>query len=520
MYFKKEVFYPRYFTEYLRSHPAVILCLILALGVFLRIPNLNESLWFDELDATHIWLGNLTQTWKYSLGGAHLPMHLYFMFFWGRLFGDSEISVRMPSMISGILSIALAYYIVLKHADKKTALLTAFFLAVSPVHIWYSQEARHYAGLLFFLLLLAFSYYRLSEAPGRSLRWYLVYSVSLFFIVFSHYYAMAYLLLISVMCLFKMGRVKRNLLLINSGILACFLLYHLFKFKHGFVLAGADYLRPFTLLELWMLFFNWFISGNSLWDISFCYSNITTVFRYPFVVFTQAFFTLIFFYGFIMNLKESRKPYGVNTIAFLFSLPAFLLILPLVGFPHTYIERAAYMTLPFFFMILAKGITAIKPRTLRVVTLLAIIGFNIIVLTKYYTKQEEWTVYKQNPDWRSAADYLFYNRGNPQEDFVIFTSYPSKLVLTYYKERYIKYMHKKGAGYLPYLKISFDVKDKEQGIYRTMKDNNSQICYLVEDLYWQSGFCELATRLIKDSRFQLVDIKFFKAITIFKFYLN
>ena len=520
MYLKKGVFYPRYFTEYLRSHPAAILCLILVLSVFLSIPNLNENLWYDELDATHIRLGNLTKTWIYSLEGVHLPMYIYFMFFWGRLFGDSEISVRMPPMIFGILSIVLAYYIVLKYADKKTALLTAFFLAVSPVHIWYSQEARPYAGLLFFLLLLAFSYYRLSEAPGRSLRWYLVYSVSLFFIVFSHCYAMVYLLLISVMCLFKMDTVKRNLLLINSGILACFIVNHLLRLKYGSFITDADYLRSFTLLELWMLFFNWFISGNSLWNISFRYDTIATVFRYPFVVLTQAFFTLIFFYGLIMNLKESRKPYGANTIAFLFSLPAFLLILPLIGFSHTYIERSAYMILPFFFMILAKGITAIKPRTLRVVTLLVIIGFNIIVLTKYYAKQEEETVLRPNPDWRSTADYFFYNRDYLSEDFVIFTSYPSASVLSYYEDRYIKYMHKKGAGYLPYLKISSDVEDKEQSIYRTMKDNNSRTCYLVEDIFWGCGFDKLATRLIKDSGLQLVDIKFFRAIRIFKFYLN
>lgn len=75
------------------------------------------------------------------------------------LFGLTEFAVRLPSAILGILTIPVAYYLVLEllsTREKKTrdgvALLTAFFISVSPWHLQFSRAAfEGNIGLFFFL---------------------------------------------------------------------------------------------------------------------------------------------------------------------------------------------------------------------------------------------------------------------------------------------------------------------------------------------------------------------------------
>lgn len=42
-----------------RIEPRFILLFIILNGILLRLPNLNESLWYDEIFSTHIHLPNL-----------------------------------------------------------------------------------------------------------------------------------------------------------------------------------------------------------------------------------------------------------------------------------------------------------------------------------------------------------------------------------------------------------------------------------------------------------------------------
>jgi uncharacterized membrane protein len=192
------------------------LSLVLLLALSLRIPNLNESLWNDEIWSTHVLIGNLAGLYHTSIGDLHPPFYQIFMFGWIRCFGDSELSVRTPPLLFGLGSILLTYALTARMAGKKTALLASFFLAASPVHIWYSQEARSYSSLLFFLLLSLLAYLELKAENPRRI-WYLVYFGALFSCVMAHYFMGVYALLISVTCLLE-RHPKRKLILLLTDV--------------------------------------------------------------------------------------------------------------------------------------------------------------------------------------------------------------------------------------------------------------------------------------------------------------
>ena len=61
----------------------------------------------------------------------------------------SETSLRLVSAVAGTLTIPVAWLLIRELTrSRAVALLSTALLAVNPLHIWYSQEARAYALLV------------------------------------------------------------------------------------------------------------------------------------------------------------------------------------------------------------------------------------------------------------------------------------------------------------------------------------------------------------------------------------
>lgn len=135
--------------------------LILVLGTILRLISLNQSLWLDEAinvmaAKSYSFFGMITQ---YAIADFHPPGYFILLWFWTKAFSISEIAVRIPSVIFGVLTTYVIFLIGQKIHSKALGLLAAILLAVNPLHIYYSQEARMYSlaalavSLNIFLLL-------------------------------------------------------------------------------------------------------------------------------------------------------------------------------------------------------------------------------------------------------------------------------------------------------------------------------------------------------------------------------
>lgn len=125
----------------------MLLLIILLIALVFRLISINQSLWLDEAinvlaSKNYSFLGMLTQ---YSIADFHPPGWLIILWFWTKLFGTSEIAVRIPSVIFGVLTIYVIYLIGQKLYSRPLGLLCALLLAANPLHIYYSQEARMYA---------------------------------------------------------------------------------------------------------------------------------------------------------------------------------------------------------------------------------------------------------------------------------------------------------------------------------------------------------------------------------------
>ena len=84
-----------------------------------------------------------------------------FLWGWVQLFGWSEFWVKLPFVLMGIGSIYLIYLIGRQWFNRKVGLFAAAFFAVSQFTVFYSQLARPYSAGLFFVLLMAWFWYKI-----------------------------------------------------------------------------------------------------------------------------------------------------------------------------------------------------------------------------------------------------------------------------------------------------------------------------------------------------------------------
>ncbi len=86
------------------------------------------------------------------------------LYYWSKLFGDTNMALRMFSAIFGILTVILGYYFCRQLFNKRTATIAGVLLCLHPVLIEYSQMARTYALATFFILLTTYSIYQIAVA--------------------------------------------------------------------------------------------------------------------------------------------------------------------------------------------------------------------------------------------------------------------------------------------------------------------------------------------------------------------
>jgi mannosyltransferase len=130
------------------------LSLLMIVTVFIRFYALNSGLWLDEIltyvgYATRPFIEIVTtfdsenQHFLYSL-----LAHTSFL-----IFGESSWALRLPAALFGIGSILALFFFGLEITNKQEAFFAAALLSLSYHHIWFSQNARGYSGLLFWTIL-------------------------------------------------------------------------------------------------------------------------------------------------------------------------------------------------------------------------------------------------------------------------------------------------------------------------------------------------------------------------------
>ncbi len=133
--------------------PALLLVTLAALG--LRLCRLDaESLWMDELVTAETYPLPLSQIILRAAVEGQPPLDNFIGAALSRVgLADSDWWVRLPAALCGAAGVLLLGLLVGSFAGSVAGVTAALLLAVCPIHLYMSQEARPYA--LMFVLALA-----------------------------------------------------------------------------------------------------------------------------------------------------------------------------------------------------------------------------------------------------------------------------------------------------------------------------------------------------------------------------
>jgi len=147
-----------------------VLATLLVLAAALRLSTLDlQSFWYDEAyTPVHVLHSSLTATLRSVVHSENSPP-LWYLLAWldARVLGDGEIALRLPSALAGIATVAVAWGIGRELAGARAAAACAALVAVNPLFVWYSQEARVYALFVLLSALAMLCFLRAHAQPTR-----------------------------------------------------------------------------------------------------------------------------------------------------------------------------------------------------------------------------------------------------------------------------------------------------------------------------------------------------------------
>lgn len=367
---------------------------ILLLGIIIRLISLNQSLWLDEATTALAAKMSLADLFgKFLPADFHPPFYYLLMHFWTAVFGASEISLRIPSVLFGVATVYIVFLISKKLFDNKTALVASILLATSGLSIYYSQEARMYS--LATLLVSLLVYFFIQK------RW-IWFSAVLAVLGMTDYVS---LLILPVFWI--LGRKNKKFWLSNIPPAGVFVLWSpvfIWQLLSGLSVKSAlpgwwQVLGTPTIKNMALIPVK-FILGRISFDNNLLYGAIA------------AFGVALF--GYLM-LKVRKE---VKIMWLWLFVPVVLGILLSFKIPTLTYFRFLFC-LPALYILLSKGLTSLNKRQFWAFTLL-VLAINIFS-SGYYLFNPRF----QREDWRRAAETI----GN---EVIVFPAASQEEALIYY----------------------------------------------------------------------------------------
>ncbi len=178
------------------------------------------------------------------------PLYYAVAWFWTQVTGTGEVGLRSVSAAAGVATVPVAYLLGAELSSRRAGLFAAALVAVNPMLLWYSQEARAYS---LFILLTAISllYFVRTLDHGRrrdSIGWGVASALALA----THYFAVFPIAAEALWLLRRRGKASGGVfpgiwIVAGVGLLLAPLVIHQSSFAH------AEWIGNFSL-------------GHRLWE--------------------------------------------------------------------------------------------------------------------------------------------------------------------------------------------------------------------------------------------------------------
>lgn len=397
-----------------------ILLLIFVFGLLVRLVFIDkpDGLWNDEYVSwmiASIPIGK--EFWAEVFSQCHMPLYYFYLKFF-MLFGNSDMFLRLTSVIAGILCIPAMYFVGREFKSERVGVFCAGVASVSSFLIYFSQEVRFY-GLLFLFssLLLLFTLKLLKEQKSSNIIWFIVFNL---LIIFTHTIGFVFVglnLILVGYYLKKFKNYKKNLLII-LGTIVLFSLVGL-PFLVSKMHAPAQFWGTFKLANLGFLLTDYFspVLNSIVSTPDRFFGNMS--FDFWFYIFIPLVIALVGIAHSIFIKSDERR---LNIGLFLVSLGFIfaLIIASLIG-KLVFTSKYVVEVYPTFILLFCVGLLDIKNVWRRGLIFLYFF-LNLIYL---YSGPLSAPKLHRSEGHRIVAE-LLVESGLKQGDYILINYYPAK----------------------------------------------------------------------------------------------
>ncbi|MBV8780415.1 MAG: glycosyltransferase family 39 protein, partial [Phycisphaerae bacterium] len=213
-----------------------LLGLIIAFAAAIRIYRIGAvGFWFDEVASIITACGHWRWLFFHQLGyfphppdlaskngmrplyelfaeaDSHPPLYFFLLRGWWFLFGMSDVSCRIPSLIASLLAIVIVFDMGRLIANPTIGLWSAAMMAAAPTQLRYAQEARSYALLALFGAAACDVLLRI-HLLGRSRRRWIAAAIFIAMAAWTHYFVEGAVLALIVFACLRMHDSSRRML--------------------------------------------------------------------------------------------------------------------------------------------------------------------------------------------------------------------------------------------------------------------------------------------------------------------
>ncbi len=239
----------------------LLLVTIVVLGLLLRLYQANYNFDGDEVFSVEL----ASQSFMEMISGSledrpHPPLHILSLYLWIKLFGPSELSARMLSIVFSCFFLMLSHAMLCKIIDRWLALGILSILAFSPLFIYFGQQARPYALIACLSSYCLYSFLRIIEKPSDRIR-VLVWALSCALLVYAQYLGVLLIFFQIILAFFMIPANRMTVVIGGVGGSSLILPWFVIAMS-GPVLDGVDPLQQISwMVSPSLLDFVWFYIG-------------------------------------------------------------------------------------------------------------------------------------------------------------------------------------------------------------------------------------------------------------------
>jgi mannosyltransferase len=372
------------------SRERMLLLALLLIGGIARLVDLGDGLWFDEIQ-TLVEYARIPLTRILATFDSQNNHVLYSLLAHGSLatFGDGAWALRLPAALFGVASLWALHWFATQVTGRVEALVATALLTLSYHHVWFSQNARGYTGLLFFTLIASGFLLKLFTSPrdARSWRYVIGYAIATALATYTHSSALFVVAAQGLIWLTLVGRtlVRRQSLGAEVWMpLVAFVLAGTFTLQL-YALVLPQFLETLTEPTMAGMSTEW---KNPLWFMAETARGLAR--GIPGGVFVLAAAAAVGIAGVLSSWRRS------GVAASIMLLPGLVTALVLLVLEHNFWPRFFFFSAGFAVMIVVRGVYALAelvltPTPLRArAPMLATAALSLVALASATTVPTAW----------------------------------------------------------------------------------------------------------------------------------